>query len=114
MGRAVSAATTVRPPARNEIFGHAPLSADTEPDTVTGPDGRPSSLTVTVKLATARLPLLADVLEFGSTTYVNWPLPEPLDPLWIEIQLAFDLADQVHPACVFTLTVPAPPVASKD
>lgn len=46
------------------------------------------------------------MLSFSSIRYSTLPLPVPLDPDLIEIQLEFDSAVHAHPGCVRTSMSP--------
>jgi hypothetical protein len=48
-----------------------------------------------------------------ATEYPTVPLPDPLDPEVMVIQLALLEAVQVQPEVAVTLTVPVPPLAPK-
>jgi hypothetical protein len=51
---------------------------------------------------------------FAATLKETAPLPTPLAPVTMEIQLAARLALQLQPFCVFTFTDPLPGFAVKD
>jgi hypothetical protein len=51
---------------------------------------------------------------YGATEYVTVPLPLPLAPEVIVIQLALLAAVQVQPVGAVTFTLPNPPMARKD
>ena len=55
------------------------------------------------------VPVLEDVLLFDPTEKLTVPLPEPLAPDVMVIQVALLTAVQLHPVVAVTLTVPVPP-----
>jgi hypothetical protein len=60
------------------------------------------------------VPVRADVLGFAATLKVTAPLPEPLDPLVIVIQLAESVAVHAQPLPAVTLKDPVPPSADAE
>ena len=71
---------------------------------------------VTVKLcpATVRVPVLGARAVLAATEYFTVPLPLPLAPEAMVIQLSLLVAVQLQPAGAVTSTLPAPPLLSKD
>ncbi len=69
-------------------------------------------VTVTVCPATFKLPALADPV-LAPTEKVTVPLPDPLAPEVIPIQLSLLLAVQAQPLPAVTAIFPFPPEASK-
>jgi hypothetical protein len=57
------------------------------------------------------VPVRADVVAFAATLKLTAPVPEPLDPLVIVIQLAESVAVHAQPLPAVTLKDPLPPSA---
>ena len=74
----------------------------------------PSCDTVTDCPATVRDPCRLVRARLISTTYLTVPLPVPLLPAVIVIQLAPLAAVHAHPPPAVTLTLPDPPVAPNE
>ena len=72
-------------------------------------------MTVTVLPATVIVAVRDDVLAFAATSYRTVPLPVPLAPLEIVIQVVLSLAVHEHPDVVVTETVlPVVPAAAGE
>jgi hypothetical protein len=81
--------------------------------TLVGAAGKdePASLTVTVRPATLREPVRDAELALAATVYLVLPLPDPLAPDAMVIQLALLVAVQPQPEPPVTVTVAVPPPA---
>ena len=92
--------------------GTASVSGDTENVHVIGGPAE-ACVTVKVSLATFNVPVrAAPALE--ATSKLTVPVPVPLVPPVILIQLAVLVAVQGHPPGVVTLNSPVPPPAGRD
>ena len=60
------------------------------------------------------LPMRALPLVFAATEYVTIPLPIPLPPDVMVIQVVFLTAVHLHPLGAVTVTLPLPPLAVKS
>ncbi len=58
------------------------------------------------------VPVREDVPVLLATEYETVPLPEPLEPAVIVMNVALLTADHVQPAPAVTLTLPVPPAAA--
>jgi hypothetical protein len=76
--------------------------------------GAAACVTVNVCPPAVMVPVRGVVVELAATLKVTAPLPEPLAPPVMVIQLALLVAFHVHPADVVTVTAPVPPSASTD
>jgi hypothetical protein len=58
------------------------------------------------------VPVRALVVVLAATVKPTLPLPVPLLPVWMLIQLALLVAVHAHPLVVVTVVLPVPPVAA--
>jgi hypothetical protein len=71
-------------------------------------------VTVNVVPATVNVPVRFVVTMFGATLKATPPLPVPVAPLVIVIQLALLTADQSQADPAVTALLPVPPLAGND
>lgn len=70
----------------------------------------PSCVIVRVCPAIVTVPVRLVVLVFCETVKLTVPLPEPVAPEVMVIQVSLDVAVQLQPAVVVTAALPLPPV----
>ncbi len=74
----------------------------------------PACVIVNVSPPAVIVPVRADVVGFAATLKLTVPLPEPLDPLVIVIQLAESVAVHAQPLPAVTVKDPVPPSAAAE
>src|SRR3989442_11743601 len=74
----------------------------------------PCCVTVTVCPATVIVPLRDPAPLLAATEYPTVPLPSPVAPAVMVIQVALLVAVQLHPACAVTLVLPVSPPATAE
>ena len=79
-----------------------------------GPAGAPSCVTLRTPPPTVRVPARAELPVFVVTAYVTVPVPEPLVPEAMVIQLLLSVTVHEQLLSVFTVTVAVPAEAGND